>query len=160
VLQTALASLAAAVISSVATLALTGKLARPDRAWLRRLWIAFLGLWPFLLVASGFWIAYGHANNWDFPSQEFYPISAEVIVLLLLGLIIERHVIAELHWLHRIEYGFILMAGEGAALLRTSGSPPESDTLDVLLSTFTVTALLSASVFVIAAVGRRGEARP
>jgi hypothetical protein len=120
--------------------------------------IAFLSSWPFLLVGIGFWIAYGHPNGWDFPSENFYPISAEVIVLLLLGLIIERDVIADLHWLHRIEYGVILMAGEGAALLETSGSAPssEGDALTVLLSTLTVTGLFSASVLLLAAVGRRG----
>jgi hypothetical protein len=78
-------------------------------------------------VASGFWIAYGHANNWDFPSPEFYPVSAEVIVLLLLGLIIERRVIAELHWLHRVEYGVILMAGEGAHSSRSLKALPAAN---------------------------------
>jgi hypothetical protein len=133
---------------------------RSERA--RRLWQTFLFVWPVLLVASGFWIAYVQNPAWDFPSPAFYPIAAEVIVLLLLGLIIERGVIADLRPLHRFEYAVILMVGEGAALLKTSESAPSDgdDFTAVLLSSLTVAALLSAAVLVIAAVSRVGGPRP
>lgn len=160
-LAAVLGAVLSSLVSVTATLALTGRLPRPDRRWARWAWAGLLTLWPVLLIGCGFLIAYGLPNNWDFPSQEFYTVAAEAIVLLLLGLIIEHTVLADLHWLHRLEYGFILMVGEGAALLAISGSPPvdlqEDSGWTVTLSTLTVTALLSASVLVLAAVARRAQ---
>ncbi|MDQ5819855.1 MAG: hypothetical protein M3540_00235, partial [Actinomycetota bacterium] len=88
-------------------------------------------------------------------------------VLLLIGLIIEQGVIANLRWLQRLEYGLILLAGETAAFLSISTSLPNAGGassvnvggtlfMTTLLSTLTITALFAAFVLVIAAVVSRG----
>jgi hypothetical protein len=161
VLSTVLGATFGAVVASLATWTLSGGGPTTRDQRLKRVLFAFRTAWPGLLVIAGFWIAYGQNPSWDFPSDQFYVVAAEVNVLLLLGLLIESRALGDLHRLHRLEYGAIMMLGEAAALLKASGSAgDESDFLKVLLSTLTITSLLSAAILLLAAVGHREKSPP
>jgi hypothetical protein len=156
-------------VITVVTLYFSGSLERFPRLRLisaSKAFDGFLYLWPILLFGLGFAIAYYLNPRWDFPSAEFYRAASEVIVLLLIGLIFEREVVARIGFWQRFEYGLILIAGEAAAFLAVSESLPDADAnsvggtefMTVLLSTLTVAALLAATILAVAALISRGAA--
>jgi hypothetical protein len=160
-----LASLASSVLASEGIV----RIARHGARGVRRRWRVFLYLWPAIAVGPVAVVVFVWSPGGAvFPAREFYTVTAQVIPFLLIGLMVERHLVTNLTPVIRAEFICVLLAGEAAAFIGLSGVFANSYSQDDpyvggsaaatgLLATLAAGALVAAGLLAAAAIRLRAD---